>query len=113
LYKGDGTVDITIYDYLESCMDITRTAGTPAKRDMFEIDENAQMLGKRYAEIFHSVAAKHLYVSIRARMDILMPVIFLCTRVSKSTVQDQAKLRRVLGYVNGTLHYKTRSDWTK
>jgi Reverse transcriptase (RNA-dependent DNA polymerase) len=34
---------------------------------------------------FHSVVAKLLYVSLRARPDILLAVSFLCTRVSKST----------------------------
>lgn len=32
-----------------------------------------------------------------------MPVVFLCTRLSKPTVQDQAKLKRVLEYVKGTI----------
>ena len=45
---------------------------------------------------FHSVVAKLLYVSIRARMDLLLAVSFLSTRVSKSTVQDRAKLKRIL-----------------
>ena len=87
-------------------MDINRTAVTPARRDLFNSDDNAQRLAKKDAEVFHSIAAKLLYVSIRARMDILLAVIYLCTRVSKSTVQDQAKLKRVLEYLKGTLHYK-------
>jgi hypothetical protein len=41
---------------------------------------------------------------IRARMDILLPVAFLCTRVSKSTTQDEAKLLRLLEYISATLH---------
>jgi hypothetical protein len=49
------------------------------------------------------VCAKLLYVSLRARIDILLPIAFLCTRVSKSTKQDQSKLRRVLKYLKGTL----------
>ncbi|KAI2490730.1 Reverse transcriptase (RNA-dependent DNA polymerase) [Fragilaria crotonensis] len=111
LYKENGTAEITMRDYLEeaivdSGLEISRTAATPARRDLFETDAIAPPLAKREAEIFHSVTAKLLYVSIRARMDILLPVIFLCTRVSKCTVQDQAKLKRVLEYLKGTLHYK-------
>ena len=55
------------------------------------------------ADVFHSIIAKLLYVSLRARMDILLPVNFLCTRVTKSTVEDQAKLKWVLQYIKGTL----------
>jgi hypothetical protein len=111
VYKDNGTAEITMRDYLEeaivdSGLKVARTAATPAKRDLFETDKNAQVLNKRDAELFHSVAAKLLYVAIRARMDILLPVIFLCTRVSRSTVQDQDKLKRVLEYLNGTLDYK-------
>ena len=111
LYKENGTAEITMRDYLEeaiadSGLEISRSASTPARRDLFDTDATARALTKRDAEVFHSVAAKLLYVSIRARMDILLPVIFLCTRVSKSTEQDRAKLKRVLEYLKGTLHFK-------
>jgi hypothetical protein len=87
-------------------MPITRTYKTPARRDLFEVDEEAELLTGRAADLFHHVVAKLLYVSIRARMDLLLPVTFLCTRVSKATIEDQNKLKRVLQYVKGTLHLK-------
>ena len=106
--NDDGTVQISMKDYLtesieESGMKIERTVATPAKKDLFDVNDTASPLDKEEAEVFHSVVAKLLYVSLRARMDILLPVIFLCTRVSKSTTEDQTKLRRVLEYINGTL----------
>ena len=36
-------------------------------------------------------------------MDLLTAIGFLCTRVSKSTVQAHAKLRRMLEYVKGSM----------
>ena len=36
-------------------------------------------------------------------MDLLMTTSFLTTRVSKSTQQDLAKLKRLLEYISGTL----------
>jgi len=45
-----------------------------------------------------------LYVSIWARAYILLPVVFLCTRVSKSTKRYQAKLKWVFEYINGTIN---------
>jgi hypothetical protein len=44
-----------------------------------------------------------LYVSLRARVDLLLPVVYLCTRVTKSTQQDRGKLKRVLEYIKGTM----------
>jgi hypothetical protein len=107
-YTNDRTAVVTMKSYLEeaiaeSGMSINRTAATPARKNLFELDEKATPLPKSEAETFHSVVAKLLYVSIRARADLLLAVSFLCTRVSKSTTQDQGKLKRVLEYINGTM----------
>jgi hypothetical protein len=83
---------------------ICKSATSPAKRDLFEVSEDSATLNRTKAEIFHSVAAKLLYVSHRGRMDIQLAIAFLCTMVSCSTEQDWAKLnKRVLEYLNGTL----------
>ena len=100
-YTEKGTAEISMRQYLEeaiadSGLSVKRKANTPARKDLFDVDETAQRLTGERAERFHSVAAKLLYVSIRARMDILLPVVFLCTRVSKSTTQDESKLLRLL-----------------
>ena len=107
-YKDDRTAVVTMKSYLkeaieESGMNINRTAATPARKNLFELDDKAAPLPKNEAEIFHSVVAKLLYVSIRARGDLLLAISFLCTRVSKSTTQDQGKLKRVLEYINGSM----------
>ena len=107
-YTGKGPAVITMKEYLkealsESGMAITREVATPAQKCLFEVDEESPFLSQNEAEIFHSVVAKLLYVSIRARADLLLAVSFLCTRVSKSTKQDQKKLRRVLEYINGSM----------
>ena len=107
-YTGERTAVITMRQYLEEAlaecgMDITREAKTPAKRCLFDVDPKSPRLETADAELFHSVSAKLLYVSLRARVDILLPIIYLCTRVTKSTTQDKDKLKRVLEYVKGTL----------
>ena len=92
-------------------------ATTPARRDIFEVNETSAPLTEELREIFHSitalllyvlirqncVTALLLYVSIRGHPDILLPVSFLCTRVGKATLQYDEKLLRVLKYLNGTL----------
>ncbi|KAI2510045.1 Reverse transcriptase (RNA-dependent DNA polymerase) [Fragilaria crotonensis] len=105
-YTGKGTAVITMKQYLEEAlsecgMDIVHKATTPAQRNLFDVNENSPPLEKTEGIIFHSVCAKLLYVSLRARVDILLPIAFLCTRVTKSTQQDQSKLKRVLEYLKG------------
>jgi Reverse transcriptase (RNA-dependent DNA polymerase) len=105
------TAEITMCDYLEeaiieSGLNVTRTAATPTCRDLFDIDEKGKPLKKREGKVFHSVVAKLLYVSIRVCQDVLLAISFLCTCISKSTTEDQAKLKRVLEYLKATLHYK-------
>ena len=46
--------------------------------------------------------AKLLYLAKRVHPDILTPVAFLFTRTRKPTYDDQAKLNRVLRYINST-----------
>ena len=109
--KDAGTATIKMKDYLteaitDSQLDISRSAATPANKDLFEVSEKAPPLSKIGSELFHSIVAKLLYVSIRARMDLLLATSFLTTRVSKSTTQDLAKLKRLLEYIKGTLGFE-------
>ena len=55
---------------------------------------------------------KLLYAALRARMDLLLAVSFLSMRISKSTVEDEGKLKRVLEYIKGAseLEYKLGAD---
>jgi hypothetical protein len=107
-FTGKRTAIITMKHYLEeaiadSGLNITKKVATPARKYLFDVDDSSPLLNKEESESFHSVVAKLLYVSLRARMDLLLAIGFLCTRVSKSTKQDQMKLKRVLEYINGTM----------
>lgn len=107
-YKNNGTAEVSMRDYLQEViteleMDIKKTVATLAQMNLFNVNPDAKRLGKHKAEVFHSVVAKLLYVSKCVRMDILLGIGFLCTRVLKCTMQDKTKLRRVLEYWNGTL----------
>jgi hypothetical protein len=96
----------------ESGMVIDRESATPATKTLFDVNETSSPLNKADSETFHSVVTKLLYVATRARMDILPAVSFLCTRVSKSTIEDQSKLKRLLEYIKGTvdLDYTLAAD---
>ena len=43
-------------------------------------------------------------MSKRARLDISLAIAFLCTRVTRSTIEDWGKLRRLLQYIKGTIN---------
>jgi hypothetical protein len=107
-YTGKGTAVVTMKQYLEealaeSGLNITHNAVTPALKTLFDVDSNSTPLSKAEAETFHSVSAKLLYVSLRARVDLLLAIAFLCTIVSKSTKQDQEKWKRVLDSIKGSI----------
>jgi hypothetical protein len=108
VFKENETVKVSMRSYLkesiaESNLQINKVAPTPSRRDLLEVNNSSLLLSKEEAEVFHSVVAKLLYVSLRARPDISLTVSFLCSRVSKSTRQDQEKLKRLLEYIYGTL----------
>jgi len=108
VFNGDGTATILMKDYLmesivDSGMDASKTAATPARKNLFDINEESPLLSSPKSDLFHSIVMNILYVAKRARRDIQLAVAFLCTRVSCSTEQDWNKLIHLLQYLNGTL----------
>jgi hypothetical protein len=75
---------------------------SPGTKESFVCKEEKNELEDAQRVYFHSTVAKLLYLAKRARPDILMVVIFLCTRVQNATVEDEKKLVRVLGYLKNT-----------
>ena len=97
--------ELTMSSYIKEVLKerkITRKAATPAEDDLFKIDEESRVLDRAGKEKFHSNVAQLLYLSTRVRPDIMLPITFLCSRVSQPTEQDLKKLKRVLEYLNGT-----------
>jgi hypothetical protein len=107
-FRDNRTVQISMSDYLRDAMEtlglnITKSVSTPAKKALFDIDEASMKLTSDDLDKFHATVAKLLYVATHARADILLTVIFLCTRVAKATTEDRDKLKRLLEYVRGTM----------
>ena len=69
---------------------ITISANTPAKKDLFEKDnENtSSILNEDKVNTFHHIVSKLLYVSKRTRLDTELGMPYLCTQVSCSTDGD-------------------------
>ena len=107
-------VKILMDDYIQECIDdfgekIHCSAKTPATRDLMEVVSEEEEVNEKYLDQdkvakFHSIVAKLLYISKRARLDIQVATAFLSTRVQKPTENDWQKLRRLIQYLHGTIH---------
>ena len=108
-FPGDGIVSIGMDQYVKEAIEefdlvVAKIAKSPARRTLFQLNNTSPLLNEKERENFHSVVARLLYISIKCRLDIQLPVSFLCSRVSKATKQDRYKLLRILQY--GTVHDK-------
>jgi hypothetical protein len=109
-FRKEGSCLVTMPAYQESILgdyDVNGTASTPADVHLFDVRDSPRLDSER-SQAFHSSVAKLLFLTKRARPDILTAVAFLTTRVSESTIDDEKKLMRVLRYLNGTQHLGLR-----
>jgi hypothetical protein len=101
--KEDGAV-VHMTFYVEKLLEglALTMMSSPGNHNSFIVDDNAKLLNEEDRNFFHSSTAKLLYLSKRARPDILTVTIFLCMRVQCATEEDKEKLMRVLGYLKNT-----------
>ena len=102
-YAGEARVTIKGYvdDMLATC-GVTGYAKTPATDGLFVQRAEPVNVSEVERVQFHSNVARAAYLAKRARPDILMPVAYLATRVTRCTKDDIAKLDRLMQYVNST-----------
>jgi len=103
------TLEVDMINYItelfrEHRVKKTKIYNTPSGNNLFE-EKATHKSGNR--KEFHTVVAKLLYLSKKARPDILLAVLYLCTRVQDPGIGNDQKLTRVLGYLMGT-HKLTR-----
>jgi hypothetical protein len=104
-YRSPGQVKISMVGMVDEALDeyeLEGSAKTPAALHLFQVSEDSPALKKGDKEKFHSMVQKLLYMSKRARPDILTAVSFLTTRVTSPTEEDERKLFRVLKYLRGS-----------
>jgi hypothetical protein len=80
---------------------ITGVRSSPATATLFEVGTSRALSDKDRAR-FHTITAKLLYLSHRARPDIALAVSYLTTRVTCANEDDVSKVNRVLMYLNGS-----------
>ena len=103
------TVSMGMTEYILEAIDafskispITSKTTSPSQKKLFEVDETSPKLDETRSVEFHHYLDKLLYVCKRFRLDILLAIIFLCTRVTFSTVQDWLKIKSFMRYLFGT-----------
>ena len=96
-------VQEAIDDFPEKC---SSKVNSPAGAHLFEINDHATLIPESDRKIFHKIVAKLLFISNRARPDIVVPISFLTSRVTKATTDDWKKLQRVLCYLQNTITMK-------
>lgn len=91
-----------------------KTAPTPAGEHLFKANDDKTQLDEKRAKIFHTVVAKALFATKRARPDIHTVVAFLTTRVRGPDEDDWKNLLRLMHYLRGTaqLPLTLRADGT-
>ena len=90
----------------ESCENkiVEPGASTPAQRHLRDTREDAELLSGKKCEVFHSVVAKLLYITKRARPDLETTIAYFCTRFTKSDTDDWEKLQRLISFIKGTIN---------
>jgi len=110
----DGYAVIDMMNFIDKLLETDGDAiveyATPATKEIFAVNNKSPLLNEMDKKAFHTTVVKLLYLTKRARPDVMTPTSFLCTHVTKATEQDRVKLRRVLGYLKRTrgwtLHLK-------
>ena len=108
-YSVDGELTVDMKEYVQemvtdfSTMANLKKSKTPAASYLFDISKDAEALSEQDATVFHNLVARGLFVSKRACPDIQLPVVFLCTRIESPCKDNCEKLKRLVGYLHGTV----------
>ncbi len=104
-------VMINMIEYIKDIIndfpeEIIATRTSPATNHLFTVQDRslATPLPEEQARAFHHTAAQLLFLSTRARRDIQRATAFLTTRVRCPDEDNWGKVKRLLGYLKGTLH---------
>jgi hypothetical protein len=72
-----------------------------APDNLFVVNENCKKLSNEAAAAFHTIVAKALYVTKRARLDIGLAIAFLTAQVRSPDIEDWEKLHHLMEYLRG------------
>ena len=105
-FSQSNVVHITIEKILRQLISewkVSTNRNTPARSDLFSVDESSTELPEERAKELHRGIAQLLYLSTHVRPDVLCATIFLTSRVNKLTQQDLRKFMDILSYLKYTV----------
>jgi hypothetical protein len=116
-FSHKGQCHVTMYDYLDGIREAFDAAvkkhgdgfipvtkqrfKTPAPDNLFVVNEDCEKLSEAASADFHTIVAKTLYVTKRARPDTCLAIAFLTTRVRAPDTDDWDKLCHLMEYLRG------------
>ena len=103
--QEDGSIHLSMPQYVEDIVrsvDGIKEYSSPADEHLFDEDPTAKALEPPKQKAFHSTVMKLMYMEKRVRGDVLLPVLWLSTKVKSPTTSDEDKLKRVVGYLKRT-----------
>jgi hypothetical protein len=110
-FLAKGKVMVTMVEYIKDIIkdfpeEITGTKTSPAADHLFTVRDPslAKTLLEEQAMAFYRAMAQLLFLSARVQQDIQPATAFLTARVRLPDEDDWGKVKRVLGYLKGTLH---------
>ena len=103
----DNKVVISMFKHINEALQrmsssVKEVITTPAKKNLFDVDSESQVLDEDWGDIFHSVVAKLLSIEKRGGPDLELSISFLCTNVATPNIDYWQKLERVLTYISCT-----------
>ena len=108
-YSEKGVVKISMPKYIQEIInDFNKIAPdvpnkqVAAPKNLFTVDDKCEKLSKKKAEHYHSIVAKILFATKRARPDTGTALSFLMTRTASPDKDDWAKLKHLMGYIKET-----------
>jgi hypothetical protein len=108
-YSEDGVFKVSMIPYIDKVLEdfpeeIKSSAPAPHTEYLFKVREEGKRkkLEAERATAFHHATAQLLFLSQRARRDIMTAVSFLTSRVRDPDEDDWGKVKRVLKYLKGT-----------
>ena len=72
---------------------------TPGAPHLWEVNDNSERLDIEKAKIFHSVAAKIFYVTMRTRPNIEPEVAYFTTQVANSNIYYWNKIKLCIAFL--------------
>jgi hypothetical protein len=72
-----------------------------APDNLFVVNEDCKKLSDEAAAAFHTIVAKALYITKRARLDISLAIVFSTTQVRSPNIENWDKLCHLMEYLRG------------